>query len=715
MKKQKKTNSILAGVLQAENRPIWPAFVLIVFFAIILDAIRLVFSFILHLIVILAVTSLVLMSIVYIKVKPEYDSYMAEAAQVVAESSPEDFRYNERTIIYDADGTQMTQLLKDSDTVYLKYQDIPVNVINAFVAVENRTFWEDPGVDWKSIARVVYDALITRGAEVHGASTITQQLARAVFLNNGVTLDRKLKEMALSVKLTEKYSKQQIMEFYVNNVYFANGFYGLEAASQGYFSIPSDKLTLSQAAYLCAIPNSPTFYDPYNDPERAVDRRDHILESMYEVGFISWSDLEEAKAEKIEINPGRKTGAGYEATYASECAIRYFMKLDQFPFQYHFESDEDRSAYEEKYQAEYSKMYDELREGGYRIYTSINPVFQQKLQDIADTYIASKKTDNTSDLQTAMTLIDDKGKVLAIIGGTTEARSDYGLNRAFQSTRQPGSSIKPLIIYGAALQSGYTPDSIVKDISVSEALEKEKARVQFGTPYAIKEMGGTDVTLRYALEQSLNGVAYYILDDLGVYQSLPLLEQMHYKNIVHDDYTMSAALGGFTYGATSEEMAGAYHCLASGGQYIEPTCITSIIDRYGNEIYKEDKSEKVYDRSAIRNLRSMMEGVMIRGTAAKLHWYNDTDIKAYVKTGTTDNQKDGWLCGWTETKDNSYTLAVWVGCDMPKKLDGLWGATWPGEIWKESMLAVIDGESPRESSGEEEPEIPEESAESEEA
>ena len=196
----------------------------------------------------------------------------------------------------------MTELSKNSDTVYLPYDQIPPNVVNAFVAIEDRTFWENPGIDIKSIVKVIIDAVVSKGKNIRGASTITQQLARSIFLSNGVSMDRKFQEIAISLELTEKYSKEQIMEFYVNNVFFANGYYGIEAAAQGYFSKPASELTLSETAYLCAIPNSPSRYNPYNDKNRAVDRRDLILDAMYEVGFISWEDMEQAKNEEIRIN-----------------------------------------------------------------------------------------------------------------------------------------------------------------------------------------------------------------------------------------------------------------------------------------------------------------------------------------------------------------------------------------------------------------------------
>lgn len=689
--KVKKSSSILLQALQASPHPGQPLYSIILLFSIVLDVFRIILRFFLALFSVACFSAIVVGMIAWVKLKPEYDAYIAKAEETVSETGPGTFRFNETTEIYYSDGSRMADLKRDSDTIYLEYENIPGNVVKAFVAVEDRTFWENPGIDLKSIVKVAYDALVSRGEKLRGASTITQQLARSVFLSNGVTIDRKLQEMALSIKLTEKYSKEQIMEFYVNNAYFANGYYGIEAASQGYFSKASSSLTLSETAYLCAIPNSPTFFDPFNDLERAVSRRDHILESMYDVGFISWNDMEAAKEEEIYLSPKGNRAGGYDVTYAADCAIRYFMGMDGFNFQYHFDTDEEQESYKNSFSTEYENMREELYRGGYRINTSINRNIQQKLQEITDKFIMKNRDENADDLQAAMVLSDEKGKIEAIIGGVTQEGAGFGLNRAFQSYRQPGSAVKPIIVYTPALENGYTPETLVKNISISEAHSREADRINFGTPYSLDELAGQHVTLRYALEKSLNGVSYVLMDSLGIGNTVPYLEKLHFSNIVPGDYTLSSSLGGLTYGASAVEMCGAYSCLANGGFFNEPTCITGITDRYGREIYHAGSSETVYEKESSDAMADLMEGVMLRGTGASLGWYEKTDWKAYVKTGTTNNQKDGWMCGWAADSDNNKkVMAVWVGCDIPKELKALWGNTWPGELWMETMLNVME-------------------------
>lgn len=687
-KKKKKVNSVLIQALRVEPRPGQPLFSLIVFGSFLLDLIRTVLKTIVCLIVIFILSVGTVSAVAYVNLKPEYDAYMENARKTVEETSPDTFRFNETTVLYYSDGSVISELMKDSDTVYLAYEDIPDNVVKAFVAIEDRSFWTNPGIDIKNIAKAGYDAVASKGKDVRGASTITQQLARCIFLNNGVTLDRKFQEMALSIALTEKYSKEQIMEFYVNNIYYANGYYGIEAAAQGYFSKPASKLTLSETAYICAVPNSPTFYDPYNDPERAVARRDLILDAMYDVGFISWEEMQGAKKEEISIEPSGGMSGGYAATYAADCAIRYFMQLDGFEFQYHFDSQEDREVYLSAYNDEYEVMREELYRGGYRIYTSIDRQDQESIQEVVDSFLAEKRGEDTSDLQAAVVLSDEKGQVKAVIGGGSG--NGFGLNRAYQSYRQPGSSIKPVAVYLPALEEGYTADTLVKNISVTDAHQKEADRINYGISYELADLPGQMVTLRTAVEKSLNGVAYMVMDEVGVGSSVPYLEDMRFKNIVPEDYTLSTSLGGLTYGASPVEMCGAYACISNGGMFYEPTCITGITDRYGNEMYEKQQAEMVYTKLSADTMKDLLSGVMSKGTGSGLGWFSRTDIPAYCKTGTTNDHKDGWLCGWADNDGDINVMSVWVGCDMPKKLEGLWGSTWPGSIWVESMLHVLD-------------------------
>ena len=358
------------------------------------------------------------------KIYPLYTEYRQMAEQVVDESTPDTFRLQESSYIYDVNRDVIAKLTMDEDSYYLPYDEIPEYAIQAFVAVEDRTFWENSGIDLKGIFRVGLRYLYTEGEEVHGASTITQQLARNRFLTNEVSLERKAKEMLIAMELTKKYTKEQIMEFYVNDISFANTYYGLEAAAIGYFGKSSRDLSLSQIAYLCAIPNSPTYYNPYRHPENALARRDKILNDMLEMGYITQEEHDQAISEEIVIQRPDYGFHNYETTYAINCAVRYLMEQNDFQFQYGFRSDDAYEEYTERYNEAYAAAREDLYTGGYDVYTSLDPEKQDYLQNAVDQGLSFD--DETSSngiyaLQGAATLIDNStGKVVAIVGGRSQ-------------------------------------------------------------------------------------------------------------------------------------------------------------------------------------------------------------------------------------------------------------------------------------------------------
>ena len=616
------------------------------------------------------------------KIYPLYVEYKQMAEHVVGESTPDTFRLQESSYIYDADGDVIAKLSKDEDSYYLPYDEIPVEAIQAFVAVEDRTFWENSGIDLKGIFRVGLRFLYTEGEEVHGASTITQQLARNRFLTNEVSLERKAKEMLIAMELTDKYAKEQIMEFYINDISFANTYYGLEAASIGYFGKSSKELSLSQIAYLCAIPNSPTYYNPYRHPENALKRRDKILDDMLEMEYITQEEHDAAVEEEIVIQRPDYGFHNYETTYAVDCAVRYLMELDGFEFEYGFTSDKEYEQYSEQYDQAYAAARQELYIGGYDVYTSLDPEQQEYLQKAIDEGLSfddETSSDGVYALQGAATLIDnDTGKVTAIVGGRSQETDVYRLNRAYQSFRQPGSSIKPLIVYAPALENGYGSTTIVKDVNVDAA----KAA---GENADMSRLPGGTMTLRQAVERSRNGVAWSVYADITPEVGMASLTKMRFDNIVAGDYYMAACLGGFTHGVTSEEMAGAYAALANGGMYRNPTCIVSMKDKNGEEIFQDPQEERVYQENASLVMVDILTGVVTRGTASGMGWTGD--IEAAGKTGTTNNSRDGWFCGMTPY----YTLTVWVGYDQPRTLSSLWGSTYPAQIWKNAMSHFVEG------------------------
>lgn len=616
---------------------------------------------------------------------------MREAKNLVDSSTPDTFRLAQTSYIYSDDGTQLAALAASEDATYLSYEDIPADVVNAFVSVEDRTFWNNSGVDYKGILRVCVNYVKTKGQVAEGASTITQQLARGTFLSNEKTLSRKIKEIFIARQLTKKYTKEQIMEFYCNSCCFANGIYGVEDASQKYFGRSVSDLSLSETAYICAIPNRPEYYNPLKNSENAISRRNKILQDMYECDYITKDAGDAALAENItvaEVSDEEDTFYNYEATYAINCAIRYLMKQDGFEFKSHFEDDADYDTYNAYYDEMYKQAKHKLYTGGYKVTTTMNLKAQKNLQKIFDKELAfNTKVDESTGIyqfQGAMTVIDNEtGKVVAMIGGRSqdELQQTYSLNRGFQSFKQPGSSIKPLVIYTPALEEGYDANSTLTEIDVKAAKKS--------TSEKISKMSGKKMSLRYAVEDSKNGCAYSLYNIITPKVGLSYIENMNFSKIVQQDYTLSSGLGGLHHGTNTVEMANAYSTLENHGEYRQADCISSILDASGNEIYEEPESKMVYTRSASDQMTDILEGVLnsSAGTAKGLKWSSASDVAAAAKTGTTNDNNVAWFCGYTPY----YTISVWVGYDYPKSVKGLWGNTYPAYIWKEAMLYMIDG------------------------
>jgi membrane peptidoglycan carboxypeptidase len=511
---------------------------------------------------------------------------------------------------------------------------------------------------------------------MHGASTITQQLVRNVYITSEVTMERKIKEICYALELNKKYSKKQIMEYYVNNIYYANGYYGIEAAAKGYFNKTASDLTLSETAYLCSIPNSPNYYDPIKNPENALNRRDKILKDMEKLGYISESEYAKASSQEIVLDTSAQNieANSYGASYAIDCVTRYIMKKNGFEFKYAFSSMADYEAYLNEYNESFDSARTEWYTSGYQVYTSLNSAKQDQLQQSVDEALSFDEevtADGIYNLQGGATCIDnDTRKVVAIVGGRTQDVATY-LNRAYQSYRQPGSSIKPLIVYTPALEMGYNPDSMIVNMDID--LWKNS-----------KTVTGTPIVLREAVEQSINGAAWGLMLEITPKTALGYLQNMKFGKIVPDDFYESAALGGLTYGASTVEMASAYSTLVNQGKYQEPTCIVSILDKDGKEIYEDNvETKQVYTENAANGMIDILKGVLTVGTAKSAGWSSKT--QAAGKTGTTNDNKDGWFCGVTPY----YTLSVWVGYDQPQKVKGLFGASYPLKIWTKAMNAYV--------------------------
>ncbi len=307
----------------------------------------------------------------------------SEAEQYVKTSSPSTFKASQTSVVYDANGNQISVLKGEKDVYYLSFDQIPTNVTAAIISIEDKKFYQHGGVDYKAIMRAVL-AMLRDGEVTQGGSTITQQLARNVFISQEKTWQRKMEEIFIALQMEKKYTKNEILEFYLNNIYFGNGYYGIQAASKGYFNTTVDQLDLSQIAFLCAIPNNPSLYDPVNHADHTITRRDLILKNMLDDGKITQSAYESAKAEQIVLNRPQTSKNDYVETYTYNCATRALMKQQGFQFQYTFDTAEAEDAYDSMYEETYAACQRTLYTGGYRIYTSIDLNMQTALQQSVD-------------------------------------------------------------------------------------------------------------------------------------------------------------------------------------------------------------------------------------------------------------------------------------------------------------------------------------------
>ena len=604
-----------------------------------------------------------------------------DAIRLVRESDEMTFVPSQTSIVYDTNGELISFIKGEKEADYVEYEDIPAYFATAMVSIEDKRFYEHDGIDFVAIVRSA-KAILESGTLSQGGSTITMQLARNIYLDNGKRWERKIKEMFIAIEMEKLYSKNKIMEYYLNNIYFANGYYGIQAACTGYFSCELNDLSLSQIAFLCAIPNSPSYYDPIVNYDNTIGRRDRILTNMYEDGKIDEATYLTAINETIVLQPSQETKSqrnNYVDTYVYYCATRALMEMQGFEFKEYFASEEEKKAYYEEYDELYADCQKQIYAEGYKIYTSIDLTKQETLQSALNNALSgfTEVGENGAyQMQGSAVCIDnDTGYVVAIVGGREQNELGiYTLNRAYQSYRQPGSSIKPLIVYTPFFELGNNPDTLIVD----EAIE--------GGPNMSYYYG--EVTTRFAVEHSLNSPAWKIYTQITPEKGLRYLKEMHFKEIREADYVPATAIGGFTKGTSALEMAAAYATLENDGIYREPTCIKKIVDAAENVVYVSTQEEKrIYKETAARMMTDVLETTIIDGggKAAALE-----GMPCAGKTGTTNDNKDGWFVGYTRY----YTTSVWVGYDMPKSVPGLGGSTYPSQIWKDYMTTIHEGLTP---------------------
>ena len=622
--------------------------------------------------------------ILYAAVKPELDKCREIAYDKLAQMDRSDFSMLSDTVIYDKDGKQIG-LINAGHYQYMDINHISMNLQNGYIAQEDRRFKNHNGVDWIATFRAGL-ALIKHGGEVtQGGSTITQQVIKNTYLTQERTFTRKIVEILLAPELEKKYSKADIMEFYCNTNFYGHRCYGVEAASLYYFGKHAEDLAPEESAVLIGISNSPSAYDPVSHPDASKNKRDDVLNSMNEVGYLSNEDYEKAVSSPLKIVQKETEGTdeNYQSSYAIHCAALELMKMDGFEFQYTFDNKEDYTLYSERYTTAYSEQSDRIRAGGFQIYTSLDSGLQAVLQTQIDASLSGfteLQENGKFALQGAGVIVDNKTNyVTAIVGGRG---ADDPFNRAYLSARQPGSTIKPLIDYGPAFDTGeYYPTRMVNDHKWEKG-PSNSGRRYFG-----------NVTVREALNRSLNTVAWQILEDIGIDFGLSYLGEMEFQKLSYvDNQVPSLSIGGFTNGVRVVDMAKGYSTLANGGVYNDRTCIVKILHEKESELTKDMTpfAKQVYRSDSAFMLTDVLKGTFTSpyGTGRGLGLEND--MPAAGKTGTTNSSKDTWFCGYTPY----YTAAVWVGYDIPRNMPGIYGATYAGKIWKNVMDEIHQGLPP---------------------
>lgn len=520
---------------------------------------------------------------------------------------------------------------------YIQFRDIPKNLVAAVLATEDRRFFKHSGIDFWGLARAMY-ANIRAGGVVQGGSTVTQQVAKNVFLSPERTLKRKFQELLLSFWLENHFTKQEIFEIYLNRVYLGAGNYGIDAAAHHYFDKSAKELNLQECALLAGLLKAPSRYAPTRDSSTSQARTKQVILNMQDAGILS----EEEAATAISELP--KT---LKARSEKSISARYFTDwiVDEIP----------RTI---------GRVQDDLE-----VFTTLDPKLQKSAQETLATIIEKTGVEKDAS-QAALVSMETTGAVRALVGGVDYGKSQY--NRATQAMRQPGSSFK-LFVYLAAIEAGRTPDSWVTDQPVSYGRWHPKN-------YDGKYLG--DIPMREAFYRSLNTVAAQLAHEVGPDKIVDMARRLGITSELKPD--LSISLG--TNEATLMEMTGAYAHLARLGQTVIPYGILEIRDQKNEVLYKRhgDATTGYAIRSNVaRMMNDLLTDTVERGTGRRANFGRP----AAGKTGTSQDFRDAWFIGFTP----QYVTGVWVGNDNNSSMKKVTGGSLPAEIWRDYMKVAHVG------------------------
>lgn len=546
---------------------------------------------------------------------------------------------------YDINGNAIYTTLSEERRIPVTIDKIPKHTQLAFIAIEDNRFYEHGGIDYRGTLRALVSTL--SGGEVQGGSTITQQLAKNAFLTQERTILRKIKEAFIAKELEHKYTKDEILAMYLNQIYFGQGAYGIEAASMYYFGKHVQDLDIAESATLAAIPKSPNYFNPFENPQESKKRQELVIDQMLKYGFINADEAQAAKGEQLSLMTSHKK--------TSDPRSYFFEMISQ-------------------------KVIDELGadalyKGGLKIYTTLDSDMQKAAEESIH-HLPDYYTDKggLTQPQVALVAVDPHtGYIKAMIGG----RGQDKFNRATLAVRQPGSAFKPFV-YLTAMQNGYTPASVIED--------KEEEFSPGWKPQNSDRKWHGKVSLRTALTRSLNVPTIKLAREVGVDKIIANAEKMGISTLVdsgpYADTNLAMALGGLSKGVNPLEMASAYAVLANNGTYNKPIALLKIVDRDGKILYEaKPSSKKVVDEVAAYMTVNMMEDVLVSGTAGGM----GIGRPAAGKTGTTDTFIDAWFVGFTP----DLCTAVWVGDDNNTPMNNMYGSGTPLSIWHDFMVSAL--------------------------
>ena len=556
-------------------------------------------------------------------------------------------KLSQTSLILANNGEVITEIYRPMNRSYAAGHAIPDFIKDVFIVSEDRNFEKHPGFDLPAIGRALAINIHSDDIE-QGASTITQQLARNQYLNHYKSYNRKLSEVLYAYQLEKTFSKSEILEQYLNAIYFHNNAYGIKAAADLYFKKTPAKLSEAEQAFLAAIPNNPSYYDPINHFERTKQRQERLLDQLAEHGKIKPEKAEKLKKEHIilKVDSRKNLYPDYSSFVLHE--LRELVSEQE-----RFDNPDELTL----------KIEDLLR-SGVAIHTNLDTGLQKR------TVLAVSAHLPDEEVQGAAAVINhEKGQIVALAGGKEYQGGDF--NRAYQAFRQPGSSIKPLLVYAPYFERFDANRNT--QINAGPLCIKE---------YCPKNYGGSTygmVTLESAFIHSYNTPAVRILQQVGVDEAFGDLNTFRFRKVTEQDHVLAAAVGGFTTGVSPLEMTSAFTVFSNKGLFLKPRAISKVTSPDGEILYRwQDEPVQVWNPSTVEKVRSLMQKTVSSGTARKAAGVSPD---AGGKTGTTNDFKDFWFIGF----NGPLTAGVWVGKDKPQSMESIHHQAPHLLIWRDIM------------------------------